>query len=86
MLGVLRSQSQVTIPAPIVSSLGLKEGDQLEIIAENGIINMIPVTVYPEDYVEQLRRETTELRENIASGKQPVFESVDALMDALEKS
>lgn len=46
MLTVLRSQSQVTIPAPVISSLGLKEGDQLEIFADNGIISMIPVTVY----------------------------------------
>ena len=38
MLTVLRSQSQVTIPDPVISSLGLKEGGQLEIIAENGII------------------------------------------------
>ena len=85
-VAVLRSHSQITIPAPVVSSLGLKEGDQLEIFADNGKISMIPVAVYPDAYVEQLRRETAELRDNLASGKQPVFESVDALIDALEKS
>ncbi|MBQ3397295.1 MAG: AbrB/MazE/SpoVT family DNA-binding domain-containing protein [Synergistaceae bacterium] len=73
-----------TISAPVVSSLGLKEGDQLEIFADNGKISMIPVAVYPDDYVEQLRRETAELRDNIKSGKQPVFDSVDSLIDALE--
>ena len=47
---------------------------------------MIPVAVYPVDYVEQLRKETAELRDNISSGKQPVFDSVDAMIEALEKS
>ncbi|MBR1437145.1 MAG: AbrB/MazE/SpoVT family DNA-binding domain-containing protein [Synergistaceae bacterium] len=85
-IAVLRSHSQITIPAQIISSLGLREGDQLEIFADNGKISMIPVAVYPDDYVEQLRRENLKLMDNIKSGKQPVFESVDALIDALEKS
>ena len=84
-VAVLRSHSQITIPAPIVSSLGLKEGDQLEIFADNGKISMIPVVIYPDDYVEQLRKEIAELGDNIKSGKQRVFDSVDALIDALEK-
>ncbi|MBQ7544026.1 MAG: AbrB/MazE/SpoVT family DNA-binding domain-containing protein [Synergistaceae bacterium] len=85
-VAVLRSHSQITIPASVISSLGLKEGDQLEIFADNGTISMIPVAVYPVDYVEQLRKETAELRDNISSGKQPVFDSVDAMIEALEKS
>ena len=52
MLTVFRSQSQVTIPDPVISSLGLKEGDWLEIFADNGIISMIPVTGYPDKYVK----------------------------------
>lgn len=86
MLTVLRSQSQVTIPAPVISSLGLKEGDQLEIFADNGIINMIPVTVYPDEYVKQLQDEANQLTEDMKSGKRPVFDSVNDLIDALEKS
>ena len=86
MLTVLGSQSKITIPTPVISSLGLKEGDRLEIFADNGIIRMIPVTVYPDDYVEQLRQEVMSLKDNIKSGKQPVFESVDEMIDALEKS
>ena len=48
--------------------------------------SMIPVAVYPDDYVEQLRKETSTLMERIKSGEQPFFESVDDLIDALEKS
>ena len=83
---MLRSNSQITIPAPVISSLGLKEGDKLEIFADNGKISMIPVAVYPDDYVEQIRREAEKLRDNIKSGKQPVFNSIDDLIDSLEKS
>ncbi len=86
MLAVLRSQSQITIPAPVISSLGLKEGDQFDIFEDNGKISMIPVAVYPRDYVEQLQKETTELKNNIKSGKQNVFENVDDLIMALENS
>ncbi len=85
-VAVLRSHSQVTIPAAVISSLGLKEGDQLEIFADNGKISMIPVAVYPDEYIEQLRKETMNLKDRIKSGKQPVFNSVDSMIDALEKS
>ncbi len=86
MLAVLNPHSQITIPAPVVTSLGLKEGDQLEIFADDGMIRMIPVAVYPDDYVAQLMKETADLKDNITSGKQTVFDSVDEMIDALEKS
>ena len=84
MLAVLSPQSQITIPAPIISNLGLKAGDQFEIFEDDGIIRMIPVVVYSEKYVEELNSEIKTLKANIKSGKQPVFNSVDALIDSLE--
>ena len=45
MLTVLRPKSQITIPNSIVSNLGLKEGDQLDIVEDNGIIRIMPVAV-----------------------------------------
>ena len=84
MLTVLRSKSQITIPSHIVAALGLAEGDQLDIFEDAGSIRIVPVAVYPKAYVEQLRREVSLLKENIASGKQPVFDSVDALIEKLE--
>ncbi len=86
MMTVLRHKSQITIPSSIVSSLGLQEGDQLEIYEDNGSIRIVPVAVYPRAYVDQLHSEILQLKESIADGKQPVFDSIDALFDKLEES
>ena len=86
MLVVLGVKSQITIPKPVMSSLGLKEGDQLELVTNNGIISMIPVTVYPSEYVQKLQVEVQQATDDIKSGKRPVFDSIDAMIDALEKS
>ena len=85
MLTVLRPKSQITIPSSIVASLGLKEGDQLDICEENGSIRILPVAVYPKAYVDQLQGEIALLKEKIDNGKQPVFDSIDALLDKLEE-
>lgn len=85
MLAELRSKSQITIPKDIVISLGLSEGDMLDIYEQDGTICIMPVAVYPRKYVEDLRREVGELKERIASGEQPAFDSVDALLEALEE-
>ena len=86
MLTVLRTKSQITIPSAIVMRLGLKEGDQLDIYEENGSIKMIPVAVYPKTYVDQLNDEIAQLKMDIKSGKQPVFDNIDALMEKLEEA
>ena len=85
MLTSLSSKSQITIPAPIISQLGLKEGDQFEIFEDKGMISIIPVKVYPKEYIDSLISEITELKNNIKSGKQPIFDNVNALFDALDK-
>ena len=84
MLAELRTKSQITLPKDIVKSLGLSEGDKLDIFERDGIIYIRPVAVYPKDYVENLHNEIAQLKADIESGKQPVFDSIDALMDALE--
>jgi hypothetical protein len=47
---------------------------------------MMPVTVYPKGYIDSLRSELTQLKEDIQYGKQPVFTSIDALMEKLEET
>ncbi len=85
MISVLRKKSQVTIPKDIVKKLGLSEGDLLEISEEAGVIRITPVAVYPLKYIEELREEIEAAKEKMASGEQPVFETVDELMDRLEE-
>ncbi len=84
MLAELRTKSQITIPKEIVATLGLAEGDQLEVYEKDGIICLMPVTVYPKKYVDEIQGEITKLKNDIESGKKPVFDSIDSLFDRLE--
>lgn len=84
MLAELRQKSQITIPKEIIVKLGLSEGDKLDIFEQDGTICMLPVVVYPKKYLDELRDEIDEAKAKIASGEQPVFDSVDALFAKLE--
>lgn len=84
MLAELRQKSQITIPKEIIVKLGLSEGDKLDIFEKDGTICMMPVVVYPKKYLDELRGEINEAKAKIASGEQPVFDSVDALFAKLE--
>ncbi|MCL2797884.1 MAG: AbrB/MazE/SpoVT family DNA-binding domain-containing protein [Firmicutes bacterium] len=84
MLAELRQKSQVTIPKKIVSKLGLNEGDKLEVCEMDGVITLMPVTVYPKKYLAGLRSEIEKAKEEIACGERPVFDNLDALVCALE--
>ena len=84
MLVELRTNSQITLPKDIVTLLGLTEGDKLEVYEKDGVICMVPVTVYPKKYVDQLQCEIRQLKDNTHAGKQPVFDSINALMEKLE--
>lgn len=84
MLAELRSKSQVTIPKELVEKLGLSEGDKLDIVEKDGTICLMPVAVYPKQYIAELREEIEQTKSKIASGEQPVFDNVDALFAKLE--
>lgn len=84
MLTELRQKSQITIPKEIIIKLGLSEGDKLDIFEQDGTICMMPVVVYPKKYLDELREEIGDVKAKIASGQQPVFDSVDALFAKLE--
>lgn len=84
MLAELRQKSQITIPKDIIVKLGLSEGDKLDVFERDGTICMMPVVVYPKKYLDALREEIDEAKAKIASGEQPVFDSVDELFAKLE--
>ena len=85
MLAELRAKSQVTIPKEVVTRLGIKEGDKLEITEKDGVIQLIPVVVYPKKYVYELKSEIDGIKAKVADGTQPTFDNIDSLFDALEK-
>lgn len=84
MLTELRTKSQITIPKDIVKHLGLAEGDKLDVVEKDGVIQIIPVAVYLKKYLEELRGEIDEAKARVAAGEQPTFDSVDALFDMLD--
>ena len=67
------------------AELGIKEGDKLEVIEKDGIIQLVPVVVYPKHYVEDLKTEIDDIKAKVAAGTQPVFDDLDSLFDALER-
>ena len=86
MLAEFRTKSQITLPKEIVLSLGLVEGDKLDVYEKDGMIYMVPVTVYPKKYVDELHGEIAQLKECIKAGKRPVFDNIDSLFDKLEEN
>lgn len=42
------------------------------------------MAVYPKKYLEELRSEIDEAKAKLAAGEQPVFDTVDALFEALD--
>ena len=84
ILAELRQKSQITIPKELIVKLCLSEGDMLDIFEKGGTICMMPVAVYPKKHLDELRDEINIAKTKIASGKQPVFDSVDALFAKLE--
>ena len=85
MLAELRKKSQITIPKDIINKIGLEEGDQLEIVEKNGIIELIPVAIYPKNYIESLHTQIDELKHLIETNEIATYSSIDDLMNSLEE-
>lgn len=85
MLVELKSKSQVTIPKEIVKTMNLKQGSQFEISEDQGKIILVPVTIYPDHVIKNLKAEVNEIKESIKNGRQPVFDSIDSLFEELDK-
>ena len=85
MLAELKSKSQVTIPKEIVNKLNLTQGDLFEITEQHGKIVLIPVKVYPQHVINELREDVAELKKSIEKGESPVFDSIDDLFEELDK-
>ena len=85
MLVELKAKSQVTIPKDIVNSMDLNQGDQFEVIEDKGKIVLVPVAIYPEHVIKNLKTEVKEIKESIKNGTQPVFDSIDSLFEELDK-
>ncbi|MCL1882898.1 MAG: AbrB/MazE/SpoVT family DNA-binding domain-containing protein [Defluviitaleaceae bacterium] len=84
MIAELRPKSQITIPKPLIEKLGLSAGDKLEIFEDKGMICIMPVVVYPKDYVDKIIDDVEKIKRDVKAGLQPVFSDVDDLVASLE--
>lgn len=85
MIATIRKRSQITLPNEIVTKLGIVEGDQFDVIEKDGAIVLFPMVMYPTRYINDLKKEVDDIKAKIVSGEQPVFDTVDALFESLEK-
>lgn len=44
----------------------------------------MPVVVYPKKYLDELKKEITDIKTKIKSGDQPMFDNVDDLFKQLD--
>lgn len=77
MLAEIRGRSQITIPAEIIKSMGISEGDKFDIVEKDGGIFLCPVVVYPKTKMEKIAKILKESEAEL-SGKS-AFESVEEL-------
>ena len=75
MLAKIRGRSQITIPAEIIKSLGISEGDKFEVIEKDGGIFLCPVVVYPKDKIMKIAKIIKESETDAKAQK--VFDSVE---------
>ena len=57
----------------------------LEVFEKDGMVCLVPVAVYPKKYVEDLKKEVSELKKDIKSGRQRTYDNIDDMIASLEK-
>ena len=59
-------------------------GGKLEITEKDGVIQIMPVVVYPKRYLDELKQEITDIKNKIDTGDRPIFDNVEALFQQLD--
>jgi len=79
MLVEMRGRSQITIPSEIVKNLGIKEGDQFEVIEKDGGIFLCPVVIYPKKEMVRIARLIKETEAEYKSGELKAYDDIDKM-------
>jgi antitoxin MazE len=79
MLVEIRGRSQITIPSEIVKKLGIKEGDQFEVIEKDGGIFLCPVVVYPKNEIIRIAKLIKETEAEYKSGEMKAYDDIDKM-------
>ena len=84
MIAELREKGQITIPKEIVKALALSKGDRFEVCEKDGAIMLMPVVVYPRNYVDNLKMELHETIAKYEAGEITSFDNLDDMFNSLE--
>ncbi len=79
MLIEMRGRSQITIPSEMVKNLGIKEGDQFEVVEKDGGIFLCPVVVYPKKEMIRIAKLIKETDADYRSGELKSYDDVDKM-------
>ncbi|MDD4570820.1 MAG: AbrB/MazE/SpoVT family DNA-binding domain-containing protein, partial [Tepidanaerobacteraceae bacterium] len=69
----------ITIPSEIVKNVGIKEGDQFEVIEKDGGIFLCPVVIYPKKEMIRIARLIKETEAEYKSGEFKAYDDVDKM-------
>ena len=75
---------QIRLPKELAQKTGFVDGDRLEVYEEDGIFYIVPDSDYPQAFVDRLEEISAQMSEDIASGKQKVYDNLDDLFAALD--
>lgn len=79
MLIEVRGRSQITIPSEIVKNLGIKEGDQLDVVEKEGGIFLCPVVVYPKKEMVRIAKLIIEGDTEYKSGELKAYDDINKM-------
>lgn len=65
--------------------MDIKQGNHFEAIENNGKLELVPVAIYPDHVIKELKSQVKEIKESIKNGKQPIFDFIDSLFEELDK-
>ena len=89
MIVQLRNRSQITIPSEIIKKLQLKNGDNIDVTLEDNKIVIKPVFIIDRDqawfWSKSWQKEELEVESDIKAGKVHTTNSMDDLMEQLDK-
>jgi len=85
----VREKAQITIPSKIRKSIGVKEGDYLEVEVEDNKIVLIPKILIDKTSPVTLSKKGEEMLkealEDVKKGRVKKFKNVEELIDDLHK-
>lgn len=80
MIVEIGKKSVITLPKDATKKLKLKDGAVLDVKIEDGCIKLIPVSVYPKEYIEKLKKELVDMKKKAEAGQEAPFSNIDEII------